>query len=150
MEKEISAGAIIFIKSRKIKYLLLQYGLGHWGFVKGNIEKNEDMKQTIIREAEEETGITDLEFIDGFKERESYVYKLKGKLISKEVIYLLAKTNTEKVKLSFEHQDYKWLAFDEALKYLKFKNAIKILKKADDLLTNENISLQKGLHKYLR
>ena len=148
MGKEISAGAIIYMKNRKTKYLLLQYGLGHWGFVKGNIEKNEEIKQTIIRETEEETGITDLEFVDGFKERESYIYKLKGKLISKEVIYLLAKTNTEEIKLSFEHQDYKWLAFDEALKYLKFKNAIKMLTKANEILHKDNASLQKRLIGY--
>lgn len=145
MEKEASAGVIVFKQDKEIKYLLLQYGLGHWGFVKGNIEKGENEKETILREAKEETGISDLQFADNFREKESYFYKREGKLISKEVIYYLAKTDAEKIRLSYEHKDFKWTDFDESIKLIKFKNEREILKKADEFL-KKKVTFQKTLN----
>ena len=47
--------------------LLLQYPQGHWDFPKGHVEDNDaDRKATAGRELGEETGITDIEFVDGF------------------------------------------------------------------------------------
>lgn len=133
--KELSAGAIIFRKEKnKIKYLILLYGLGHWDFVKGHVEKNESEKETIIREAEEEAGLKDLKFIPGFKEKISYVFRKEGKLVSKSVIFLLAETKTAKIKLSFEHEAYKWLEFEEAVKNITYKNSKNVIKKADKFL----------------
>ena len=134
MKKERSAGAVIFRKNKKNMYLLLQYELGHWDFPKGNIEANEKDHDTIKREAEEETGLKDIKIINGFKEKLHYFYKLKRQLISKDVVFYLAETKKNKIKLSFEHIGYKWLSFKEALDKLTFKNARDILKKADDFL----------------
>ena len=136
MINERSAGAIIFIRDKEIKYLLLHYGLGHWEFVKGNIEENEDIKNTVTRETEEETGIKDLKFISNFKEKIQFFYKRDNNLVKKEVIYYLAETKTEDIKLSFEHIGYKWLTYEEALKQLTFKNSKEILKKVHNMLTN--------------
>ena len=70
MIKEQSAGTVLFIEESKEKlFLLLHYPTGHWDFVKGKIEKNESLEQAAIRETKEETGITDIEFIKGFKEK---------------------------------------------------------------------------------
>ena len=134
MKKESSAGAVIFRKNKETKYLLLHYEAGHWDFPKGNIEANEKDEDTIKREVKEETGIKDIKIIKDFKEKLHYFYKLKGKLISKEVVFYLAETKTAKIKLSFEHVGYKWLPFKEALEKLTFKNAKDILKKADEFL----------------
>ena len=136
MINEKSAGVIIFIKEKEIKYLLLHYGLGHWEFVKGKIENNENDKETIIREAKEEVNIEDLKFIPGFKEKIQFFYKKDKELVKKEVIYYLAETKTKEVKLSFEHINYKWLNYEEALKQLTFKNSKEILKKAHEMLTS--------------
>ena len=89
MPAEKSCGAIIF---KDGKYLLLKYEWGHWGFVKGNIEKNEGLEETFFREAEEEAGLKreELVVIEGFKEKINYFYRKEGKTIYKEVIYLLA------------------------------------------------------------
>ena len=47
--------------------LLLQYPQGHWDFPKGHVEEGDDsFIATARRELSEETGITDLKFIDGF------------------------------------------------------------------------------------
>jgi len=136
MINEKSSGAIIFIKDKEIKYLLLHYGLGHWEFVKGKIENNENDKETIIRETKEEVNIEDLKFIPGFKEKIQFFYKKDKELVKKEVIYYLAETKTKEIKLSFEHIDYKWLNYEESLKQLTFKNSKEILKKAHEMLTS--------------
>ena len=131
MEKELSAGAIIFHGK---KFLLLHYESGHWDFVKGKVEKKESYKETVSRECKEETGITDLEFVTGFEEKIHYFYTRKGKRISKTVVFLLAKTKTEKVKLSYEHIGFAWLPYKQALEKLTFENAKQMLKKAHAFL----------------
>ncbi len=135
MINERSNGVIIFIKEKEINYLLLHYESGHWDFVKGNVEKDETEKDTIIRETKEETGIQDLKFIPGFKENMHFFYK-RGDLVSKSVTYLLAETKTKKVTISHEHIGYKWLNYDEALKQITFKSSKEILKKANEMLNN--------------
>lgn len=141
MPVQKSAGAVIFRREGgKIYYLLLNYAaIGkvektYWGFSKGTIEKGEKEIDTIIREIREETGIKDLKFIKAFKETEKYFFRSKRENIFKTVFYLLAKTKIKKVKLSFEHLGYKWLPYKEALKKLSFKNAKRILKKANNFL----------------
>ena len=137
MKFEKSAGVVIFRKNREIKYLLLLYGLGHWGFVKGNIEKGEEELETVRREAEEEAGIKDLKFVEGFRESISFFYRRGGELIKKFVTYYLAETKTKRIRLSYEHKDYKWLPYEEALKFLKFENVKNVLEKANEFLKNE-------------
>lgn len=135
MPLEKSAGAIVFRKEKgKIFYLLLHYKMGHWGFPKGIIEKGEKLKETAKREIKEETGIEEIEFIDGFKEWIKYFFRLKGKTIFKIVTFFLAQTKQKEVKLSFEHIGYKWLPFEEALEQLTFENDREILKKAHQFL----------------
>ena len=134
MIEERSAGAVVFneTKSGKI-FLLLNYPSGHWDFVKGNIEDKETLQQTVVREIREETGITDVEFIDGFEDKIEYHYQRNGDLVHKEVIFFLAKTKTINVKISHEHLGFAWLSFDEALKKLTFKNAKNIMNKIKKL-----------------
>jgi 8-oxo-dGTP pyrophosphatase MutT (NUDIX family) len=141
MPIETSCGAIIFNRDRgKIKYLLLHYSSGHWDFVKGHKEKDEDDFETVIRETKEETGISDLKFIDGFKERITYFYKTpNGKNNLKQVFFYLAETKTINVKLSFEHIGFEWLEFEEAYNRVTYKNAKEVLLKAHTFLKKENI-----------
>ncbi len=132
---EKSAGAVVFRRAKnKIYYLLLRYRLGHWDFSKGNIEKGEKLKDTAKREIREETGIKDVKFIKGFKERIKYFYKFNDKNISKIVVFFLAETKTEKIKISFEHIGSEWLPYEQALKQLTFLKAKDILKKSNGFL----------------
>lgn len=131
MPKEFSAGVIIYrVEKGDPKYLILQHERGHWDFVKGNVEPNEKLRDTMIREAWEETGIQDLKFDDAFENKISYFYKREGKTIYKEVVFHLAETQTQQVKISFEHVGYTWLNYDEALKKLSYENSKKTLRKA--------------------
>lgn len=132
MFNEKSAGCVLFqIDQGIIKYLLLRYGLGHWGFPKGNIEMGEKEQDAGIREVHEETGISKIVLIDNFREKVHYIYKRQGKTIHKEVVYFLAKSNEKKVTLSFEHSEYKWLCYEDSLKQLSFENAKTVLMKAN-------------------
>ena len=130
MIEERSAGAVLFSETDSGKiFLLLNYPSGHWDFVKGNIEEGETLKQTVVREIREETGIIDVEFIDGFEEKIEYHYQHDGDLVHKEVVFFLAKTKTIDVKISHEHLGFTWLSFDDALKKLTYKNAKNIMDK---------------------
>lgn len=135
MVNEKSAGALILRKEGyEVYYLLLHYASGHWEFVKGHIEKGEEELETVKRETEEETGIKDLQFIDGFKESITYFYRRKKETVNKEVIFYLAETKIKDVKISFEHIGFDWLNYEDALKRLTFKNAKDILEKANKIV----------------
>ncbi len=129
----------MFLKNTEVKYLLLHYEAGHWDFVKGNVEPDESEKDTVIRELQEETGIADAQFIEGFKEKVEYFYRRQGATIHKEVIFFLIETHTEKVELSYEHVGYTWLDYQSAMEKLTFKNAKAALQKAYELLKARGI-----------
>lgn len=143
MPIERSAGAIISRKEgKKIFYLLLHYpGASHraekdyWDFPKGHIEKREKEIEAVKREIEEETGLKDIKFIEGFKEWIKYFFKFKDKNILKFVTFYLAETKTKDVEISSEHIGYEWLPYEEALTRLTFENAKEILKKAHKFLS---------------
>jgi len=164
MPVEKSAGAIIFTQHHssekpliqeqgtkngagfrkddsKIYYLLLHYPSNtkspkeYWDLPKGHIEKGEKLEDTVKREVEEETGLKDIEFIEGFKETIKYFFKWENKNILKFVTFYLAETKTRDVKISEEHIDYEWLPYEKALGKLTFKNAKEILKKANNFLS---------------
>lgn len=140
VEKEKSCGAIIFRKEKgKLFYLILyKKAYDHykeaWDFPKGNVELRETEQQAAAREIEEETGIKKIVFVPEFREIIKFFYKREGKLVYKEVIFLLAETKQREVKLSFEHNAYKWASYEEALKLLTHKNSANILEKAQKFL----------------
>ena len=112
MLNEKSCGAVIFHKKdESIKYLMLNYEAGHWDFVKGNVEINESEKETVVRELKEETGITEAQFIDDFREAIAYFYRRQGLTVHKEVVFFLMESYTDKVQLSFEHVGFIWLDY---------------------------------------
>jgi len=137
MYDEISVGSVLYILGTdfNVNYLILNYSYGHWDFPKGNIENGESEIDTIKREIMEETGITDIKFIDGFRQQISYKYKKKSKLVNKSVIYYIVETKSNKVVLSFEHLDFAWLNLDDALNRLSFDNSKKVLKNANEFLS---------------
>jgi 8-oxo-dGTP pyrophosphatase MutT (NUDIX family) len=155
MPVEKSAGAIIFHRDPggKIEYLVLKNGLTkYWGLPKGWIEKGEDLKTTAMREIKEESGLKNLQILDGFKEtiryflRAKYDYQIKsgakkGQAIMKFVTYFLAESKDKNVKLSFEHEAFEWLEFDEAYERLiknSHKQNAEVLKKAHLFLTKHD------------
>jgi len=137
MREQKSAGIVLFRNaSNKNEFLLLNYPQGHWDFVKGKVELGEIPHETALRETKEETGISDIEFIDGFEESVEYDFRFKKENIHKKVIFFLAKTNEKNIKLSHEHNDYLWLEYNDALKKTTFENAKNVLTKANEFLSS--------------
>jgi bis(5'-nucleosidyl)-tetraphosphatase len=143
MPREISAGAVIFRRAEaRPEFLILHYELGHWDFVKGNIEKGEEEKETVKREIQEETGIKRVRIVDGFRETIKYFYRWKGQGIFKIVIFYVAESKQKKVRLSFEHIGYDWLPYQETLQRLTFRNSKDVLKKAHRFIEDLRTALR--------
>ncbi len=128
-------------------FLLLHYPTGHWEFPKGHIEGKETEEETLAREVVEETGITDLKILPGFKQYIKYFFRQyrdsvsetdrkKGKTpwVFKLVVFFIAETNTKEIKISSEHTGFLWLPIDEAVKKTTFKNSKLLLQKANEFI----------------
>jgi bis(5'-nucleosidyl)-tetraphosphatase len=134
---KLAAGLIIFRKlANQIEYLLLQtsYGEHHFTPPKGHLDEGETYLDAALRETEEEAGLkpTDYKIIESFKVELKYL--VNGK--PKNVVYWLAKLNDPEtqVKLSHEHQDYKWLKLDDAIAYAKYEDMQKVFKQVDEFI----------------
>ena len=133
MKEEVSAGVILF-NELDGRFLLLNYPSKHWDFVKGKMEEGETFHETALRETDEETGIKDVEFLDGFKEEIEYYFRADNQDIHKKVIFFLGKTKTTDIILSHEHLDFIWLDYNNALDKITYKNAKDLLKKSKEFL----------------
>jgi len=144
MSVEKSAGAAIFRRENsEIYYILLRYPSNsknkkdYWDLPKGHIEKGEKIEDTVKREVMEETGLTDIKIVEGFKETIKYYFKSGEENVFKTVVFLMAETEIKKIRISSEHVEYKWLNYEEAIKQATFKNAKEIIKKANNSLSKK-------------
>lgn len=136
MPDEKSSGIILFTENGDRLYLLLHYAAGHWDFPKGHVETGETDVEAARREAHEETGLKDVDLVDGFTEKIEYYYKRKDKTIHKEVTFFLGCTESHpKAHLSHEHIGYEWLPYDAAFKRLTYETAKELLDKAEEKLS---------------
>lgn len=90
--------------------------------------------ETALRETQEEAGIEagQLTIIEGFRRELSYVAREKPKT----VIYWLAevKDYNVEVRLSHEHQAYRWLGLEEACQLAQFKDMKAVLQEGHHFL----------------
>ncbi|MEA3323450.1 MAG: NUDIX domain-containing protein [Patescibacteria group bacterium] len=144
---EKSIGAVVFrIVDDNVEFLLMKYRNGHWEFPRGKVENNESEHETMRREIEEETSISQIKIIEDFRETMRFSYKAHGHeridrikdknciYIHKQVVFYLAQSLDKNVIISHEHQQFQWLSFDDAINRLTFKNARSILEKANQKL----------------
>ena len=150
MPVERSAGAIIFRDSKKGReYLLLQHqpmdnkrvsrpiSIGHWSFPKGHVEKGETTEETVRREVQEETGITQLEFIQGFKKTIRYFVNYDGQKRLKFVAFFLARTRERNITVSFEHQDFAWLSYEKAIHTAMYPSDKQVINAAEAFILQQ-------------
>lgn len=139
MIEERSAGAVVVLTiGEEPLFLLLHYPTGHWDFPKGNIEEGELEIETAKREVLEETAINSLEIVPGFRHEVEYNYQRIKQTVHKQVVYFLAKTTIKPVTISYEHQGYAWLSYEEAQTKLTFSNSRGVLKAAWLILSNSH------------
>ena len=112
----LSAGAVIARRSGGDWLLLVLRAYRNWDFPKGMVETGEEPFAAARRETAEETGLTDLEFPLGEEHCDTLPYA-GGKIAR----YFLAETHAETVSLPIsaelgrpEHDEWRWVSFDEA------------------------------------
>ena len=96
MKREKSCGVLVLRQQVDELYVVLlrhRFG-GHWSFPKGHVEAGESERQTALREVREETGLTGIKLMDGFRESVDYSPK-PG--VKKQVVYFLGTTEQEKL-----------------------------------------------------
>ena len=147
MPVERSAGIIIFrntppgrrylvIRSSRDKSTVAQGKdvKEFWDLPKGVLEKGETGLGAAKREAKEEVGIENLRIVPNFKETVHYFTRREGKSVPKYVAMFLAETKTEKIKLSWEHDLYEWLPYEEAVGRITLQPMKEALEKAENFL----------------
>lgn len=152
---EVSVGAPVFRlrDDRSREYLLLRYPSGHYDFPKGHIESGETEEETLRREVQEETGLSDLR-VYPFRTSIKYFYiargtegdrrrrEGRGTWIFKRVHYYPAQAGEEEVVLSYEHIGFLWASYDEAMRMVTFENARRVLRESESYLSTHDVENQ--------
>ncbi|HUS03609.1 MAG TPA: NUDIX hydrolase [Chitinophagaceae bacterium] len=112
----IAAGGVVFNTNEDI---LMIYRRGKWDLPKGKLDEGETLEQCAVREVEEETGLTRIEF--GDKIITTYhTYTQFGKHILKESHWYKMKCNTEQKLIPQTEEDItdiKWVKRSDLKKY---------------------------------
>ena len=141
---QTAAGIVLFhVVEGERRYLLVRSALTRrpiWEFPKGGVEAGETDEIAAERELQEEAGmrVGDYRVLGGFREEERYVFTQgKGEartLIVKRVVYFLAESNTDAVTISHEAEAYRWAAYDDAYRLLRFPGKRAVLERAEAFL----------------
>lgn len=147
MPVERSAGIIVFQNTPEgRRYLVLRssreestvaagVNVGEfWDFPKGRLEKGETGLDAAKREAGEEAGVGNVQIVDGFKETVRYFTRREGKPIPKFVAMFLGEAATDWVTLSWEHDRFLWLPYEDARLQITLKPMKDALEKAEEFL----------------
>ncbi len=133
--QEHCAGIVIFSDGDKRRYLILRHrNGGHWSFPKGHIEEGESDGRAALRETQEETGISDIKIVPGFRAVSRYRFSRSGTPVDKDVVYFLGRTKHQDVVLSHEHVDWRWADYETALTTLTYDDTRQVLRKAEEFL----------------
>jgi bis(5'-nucleosidyl)-tetraphosphatase len=148
---ERSAGIIPFRreKDQGLLYLVLHSATvrnprAKWEFPKGGVELGESSRQTAAREFQEETGLVDWSFLDGFERTLSYTYIRRGRKVVKTVVYYLAEVgNSAQPTRSDEHVEdthgrwFHWGTFEQISELLYHTKIRQVFAEADAWLRQE-------------
>jgi 8-oxo-dGTP pyrophosphatase MutT (NUDIX family) len=111
-----AAGAVVFRRSERGLRLLVLRAYAHWDFPKGLLEPGETELACAQREVAEETGLADLDYPFGDAHKDTLPYA-DGKIAR----YYLAETQAADIELPVspelgrpEHDEWRWVTFDEA------------------------------------
>lgn len=98
---------------------------GIWQGISGGVEDDEGLIDTVKREVFEETGIVVSDIIELSSVSSIPVIDVVGDYIFGSDVYVIPEYSfgvecSGDIVLSFEHKDYKWMSYDEAIKCLKY------------------------------
>lgn len=118
MTNRILSSGVVILRWHKdhYRYLLLR-AYDYWDFPKGQVEAGESPLEGAIREVEEETTITTLDFRWGKVYRQTQPYN-HGRKVAR---YYIAEVRDEQIQLPVnpelgrpEHSEYRWVSREEA------------------------------------
>ena len=134
-ELPIKIEAFIYrMTDASLEYLLLKRvpeDGGFWQPVTGTLEFEESLRECILREISEETGIDSIISLTSEVHRFSWQ---KQDYTVVELVYGINVMATQTVSLSKEHDDYKWVHYEEAQNLLNKENNRIALTKLHHLL----------------
>lgn len=107
-----AAGGVVKNKDNKLLFI---FRLGKWDLPKGKMDKGETLKQTAIREVEEECGISKLK-ITGSLTTTYHTYKLNGKdMVKASHWFKMTTTDNSPLKIQTEEHitDARWVSDKE-------------------------------------
>jgi len=122
MQPRILSAGVVVVRyfDGEPKFLLLR-AFNYWDFPKGLLDPGEEPLAAAIREVEEETGLTKLDFRWGHDFRETEPYGSKPKIAR----YYIAESKEGEAHLPVspelgrpEHEEFRWMGYDEAKELL--------------------------------
>ena len=122
-----------------------------WEFPKGGMEEGESTKDTAAREFQEETGLFEWTFREGFERELSYTYIRRGRKVIKTVAYYLVEVNdTATLACSDEHSEDPfghwcyWGTFDQVSRLLYHAKIRQVFAEADAWLREKAEGAEAG------
>lgn len=103
----------------------------------GHTDPGETDLQAAYRETSEEAGFSKTDFKVFENEKFSLNYEVNGK--PKTVHYWLSELTNKNanVKLSNEHQDFKWVPLQEACQLANYEDMVNLLKKCQNIINEK-------------
>lgn len=133
MVQRVNVQAFVFCKEPSFKVLILKRTperSGYWQPVCGGVENGEKLIETVLREVLEETGIKNIKSIIDLEYTFTYKETKKGILMDmQDYCFAVEIENESIVKLSDEHEEFRWCSYIEAKKYLKWEHNLIALEK---------------------
>lgn len=114
---EKAGGGLVYNSNNEVLFIFRN---GKWDLPKGGVEKDEKLRETAIREVEEETGIDKLEIIEKL-EKTYHVFKRNGRFKLKITNWYKMKTNSTNIPKPQENEGIecaKWIRQEDIPKLL--------------------------------
>ncbi|PIS43056.1 MAG: diadenosine tetraphosphate hydrolase [Candidatus Kerfeldbacteria bacterium CG08_land_8_20_14_0_20_40_16] len=125
--QKIESVGIVLLNAQNKVLVVFKKMTKVWEFPQGTREENEDLLETLKREVVEETNIKKFRLVKDFRKKTYYRFRRDKEIFDKTVTYFLGITD-EEVKLSEEHEQYRWCSFEKANRLFKHENHKEVLK----------------------
>ena len=139
-------GGIIFRERNEVLEFLLLKRIpekgGFWQSITGEVE-NETLLDAVLREASEESGIKTEDIIQIIENVNHFEYKnTKKDCIVTEYVFGLEVNLNQEVRLDKniykEHDEFKWVSLEDALKLLKWKSSKESMKQLVQMIAQKS------------
>ena len=111
---------------------------GLWQLVSGGVKRGEKAYEAAVREVKEETGLKPKRFYNTPLTNTFYFFS--NDAVNLSPIFAVEVDNDTEVKLSAEHQEFRWLKKDDAISLLVWPGQKESIRIVEDFILDENPS----------